>query len=325
MKKFDLISKNYIANNERFADLFNCYIFRGEPVLTAESLEERDAEEIVVPCYGKQYQAVQKFRDILKACVVKEAEGAVYALFGVENQTHIHYAMPLRNMLYDAMNFASQAEKLAGKNRKEGLLRGSAEYLSGMKKDDRLNPVVTLTLYWGTEKWDGPRSLHEMMAGGDPAVMRYVPDYRMNLISPAEMDVDSLKRLHTDLGQVFGGIRAAAKGAEFLRELEADPAFRSLNAESARVLSAAIGLEVDIPEEGVVDMCKALEDLTRESRDEGRAEGRLEGRAEGRLEAMAESVLALAETLKIGIDQAMDYLKVEPECREECRKYFKIE
>ena len=42
-------------------------------------------------------------------------------------------------------------------------------------------------------------------------------------------------------------------------------------------------------------MCKALEDLTRESRDEGRAEGRLEGRAE----AMAESVLALAETLKI--------------------------
>ena len=72
-------------------------------------------------------------------------------------------------------------------------------------------------------------------------------------------------------------------------------------------------------------MCKALEDLTRESRDEGRAEGRLAGRAEGRLEAMAESVLALAETLKIGIDQAMDYLKVEPECREECRKYFKIE
>ena len=68
-------------------------------------------------------------------------------------------------------------------------------------------------------------------------------------------------------------------------------------------------------------MCKALEDLTRDSRDEGRAEGRLEGRAE----AMAESVLALAETLKIGIDQAMDYLKVEPECREECRKYFKIE
>ncbi len=316
MKKFDSISKNYIANNERFADLFNCYIFRGEPVLTAEGLEERDAEEIVVPYYGKQYQAVQKFRDILKACVVKEAEGAVYVLFGVENQTHIHYAMPLRNMLYDAMNFASQAEKLAGKNRKEGLLRGSAEYLSGMKKDDRLNPVVTLTLYWGTEKWDGPRSLHEMMAGGDPAVMRYVPDYRMNLISPAEMDVDSLKRLHTDLGQVFGGIRAAAKGAEFLRELEADPAFRSLNAESARVLSAAIGLEVDIPEEGVVDMCKALEDLTRESRDEGRAEGR----AEGRLEAMSESVLALAETLKIGIDQAMDYLKVAPEYREECRR-----
>ena len=312
MKKFDLISKNYIANNERFADLFNCYIFRGEPVLTAESLEERDAEEIVVPCYGKQYQAVQKFRDILKACVVKEAEGAVYVLFGVENQTHIHYAMPLRNMLYDAMNFASQEEKLAGKNRREGLLRGSAEYLSGIKKYDRLLPVVTLTLYWGTEKWDGPRSLHEMLADGNPVVMRHVPDYRMNLISPAEMDAASLKLLHTDLSQVFGGIRAAAEGAESLRRLGMDPSYRSLSAESAMVLSAAIGLETDIPEEGVVDMCKALEELTRESRDKGRAEGRLE--------AISESVLALAETLKIGIDQAMDYLKVAPEYREECRR-----
>ena len=49
MKKFDLISKNYIANNERFADLFNCYIFRGEPVLTAEGLEERMRRKLSFP------------------------------------------------------------------------------------------------------------------------------------------------------------------------------------------------------------------------------------------------------------------------------------
>ena len=125
-------------------------------------------------------------------------------------------------------------------------------------------------------------------------------------------DAANLKRLHTDLSQVFGGIRAAAEGAESLRRLGTDPSYRSLSAESAMVLSAAIGLETDIPEEGVVDMCKALEELTRESRDKGRAEGRLE--------AISESVLALAETLKIGIDQAMDYLKVAPEYREECRR-----
>ena len=62
-------------------------------------------------------------------------------------------------------------------------------------------------------------------------------------------------------------------------------------------------------------MCKALEEYARENKNEGRAEGRAE--------AIAESISALAETLKIGVDQAMDYLKIAPEYREECKKLLK--
>ncbi len=35
------------------------------------------------------------------------------------------------------------------------------------------------------------------------------------------------------------------------------------------------------------------------------------------METIDESISALAETLKIGVDQAMDYLKAAPEYREE--------
>lgn len=327
MKNFDALTKQYISDNERFADLFNYFVFHGKQVLTPEGLEERGVTEVAIPYIGKEYKTVQKVRDILKACVAKEADDVVYVLFGLESQSSIHYAMPVRNMLYDAMNFSAQVETLTKKNRQDKALKGSAEYLSGLRKDDRLVPVVTLTLYWGTEKWDGPRSLREMLEDTEPEILKLVPDYRMHLVSPAEMDEASLNLLHTELNQVFGGIKAAADGVQALKKLEKEPAYRALSAESAKVLSAAIGLDIDIPEGGTVNMCKALEEYARENkkegREEGRAEGREEGRAEGHMEAIAESISALVETLKIGIDQAMDYLKVAPEYREEYKKLLK--
>ena len=38
------------------------------------------------------------------------------------------------------------------------------ETLSGILSSDRLHPVYTLCLYSGTEPWDGPRKLSDMMA-----------------------------------------------------------------------------------------------------------------------------------------------------------------
>ena len=38
-----------------------------------------------------------------------------------------------------------------------------AEYMSGILKTDRLHPVYTICLYSGTETWDGPRTLSDMM------------------------------------------------------------------------------------------------------------------------------------------------------------------
>lgn len=70
-----------------------------------------DTTEVAVP-YGKDKKKtipypVQKYRDELKLFHAMEDGKAVYVLLGVENQSEIHYAMPIKDMVYDALGYAS--------------------------------------------------------------------------------------------------------------------------------------------------------------------------------------------------------------------------
>ena len=63
---------------------------------------------------GKQpEEAVQKYRDVLKSAIIKQDDEAAYILLGIENQTDIHYAMPVRNMIYDALQYGKQVTDTA--------------------------------------------------------------------------------------------------------------------------------------------------------------------------------------------------------------------
>ena len=66
----------------------------------------------------------------------------------------------------------------------------SGKYLTGFYKDDRLIPVITVVVYFGSDTWNAPRSLHEMLSVQDPEILSLVPDYRINLFSPAEIKVN---------------------------------------------------------------------------------------------------------------------------------------
>ncbi len=90
---------------------------------------------------------IQKFRDILKRCCIKDGKDATYVLLGIENQSEIHYAMPVRNMLYDAINYANQVKALADIHKEKKDLK-NAEFLSGLTIDDKIKPVITIVLYW---------------------------------------------------------------------------------------------------------------------------------------------------------------------------------
>lgn len=56
------------------------------------------------------------------------------------------------------------------------------EFLSGFWKTDRLIPVVTLVIYFGSNNWDAPLSLKEMYSSTDSVILAHAPDYHVNLI-----------------------------------------------------------------------------------------------------------------------------------------------
>lgn len=161
----DTATIRYMRQNPVFADAFNYFLFGGAPVIDPGLLEEMDTRELAVPYGGEEGvgQPVQRTRDILKVLTAKTDQHMAYLLLGIENQSHIHYAMPVRSLFYDALQYTKQVEEAAASHRKSGDYKGAGEddFLSGFMKDDRLLPVVTLVIYFGKECWDGPLSLHE--------------------------------------------------------------------------------------------------------------------------------------------------------------------
>ena len=115
----DTVTKAYMRENTIFADAFNYLLYDGRRVIDPESLKELDTTEIALPFADDKTEAVQKYRDILKSAVIKQDGRVSYVLLGIENQTDIHYAMPVRNMIYDALQYGKQVSDTAAKHRKE--------------------------------------------------------------------------------------------------------------------------------------------------------------------------------------------------------------
>ena len=75
-------------------------------------------------------------------------------LVGIEAQADVHYAMPVKVMTYDALNYGAQVKNIAKTHRDTGEYGTGAEFLSGFHKDDKLTPVITITVYLGSKPWE---------------------------------------------------------------------------------------------------------------------------------------------------------------------------
>ena len=132
-------------------------------------------------------------------------------MLGIENQDKIHYAMAVKNMLYDALQYAKQVEEAKrsyrDKSKEKKVKLSSEEFLSGFKKDDRLMPVLTLVIYFGDKEWDGAKSIHDMLSVQNPEILSYVPDYRINLIEPAKISDEEYEKFKTNLGSIMQFIK----------------------------------------------------------------------------------------------------------------------
>ena len=119
MSNIDALSKKLMNDNEVFADAFNFLLYNGEPKIKPEDLKPLDTNSITVEINDtKVSSAVQKNRDVFKILSAKKTDKVGFLILGVENQAKTHYAMPVRAMLYDSMQYASQVDIKSKENRK---------------------------------------------------------------------------------------------------------------------------------------------------------------------------------------------------------------
>lgn len=175
LPKQDPSIKDVLERNEIFADLFNAFAFHGNPVLRAEELQPADTAYADVLETTKGFETIGKYRDKVR----KTARGTLFVILAVEAQDKVHYAEPVKVMLYDALSYTAECKTLANA---QGTGRLTAdEYLSRTRKGTKLTPVFTLVLYTGEKPWDGPRSLYDMLDIHE-RLKPFVPDYPINMI-----------------------------------------------------------------------------------------------------------------------------------------------
>ncbi len=279
-KKKDTWTKTYMENTKVFADVFNFLIYKGKQVICPEKLHSLNTTVIGAP-YGADGAGVpvQKFRDVLKYMVAMEDDTAAYLLFGVENQSEIHYAMPVRNMVYDALQYAAQVDLASKSHRKEknGKKPSTGEYLSGFYKEDRLLPVITVVIYFGASEWDGPMSIYDMLSISDEELLSFIPNYKINLIAPANLTEEIAEQFHTDIREVMLYIKYSKDKEKLTKLLASNDKFQKMDRITAETINAVTGSKLKFSEdEEVVNMCKAIDDIRKEERAEGKIQEKKE-------------------------------------------------
>lgn len=300
--KIDTVTKEYIENPIVFADAFNQFLYHGNQKIDPAQLTELDTTEIVIP-YGGDGAGVpeQKYRDVMKLLYAMTDGKTAYCVVGIENQAEIHYALPVKNGVYDFLQLSHQVSKAANAHRqtmKESKSKQpdnpqekeeptDGEFLSGFWKTDGLIPVITLVVYFGSDSWDAPLSLKEMYSITDNVILAHAPDYHVNLIAPKEMSDEEINEFHSNLREVMLYIKYSKDKQALDKIVKENIKFQNIERQAAEVINVVTGSKLKYPKgKGDVNMCLAIQQMREESE------------IKGAVEAYKDLELSLADTIK---------------------------
>ena len=305
MGKLDTVSKRYFGRHDTFADAFNYLLFDGKQVIKPNELSELDSNQVAVLFKDKDIQEIQKQRDLLKLWSAMTDGDTIFVLFGAEIQGSVHYAMPIKTGLYDFITYDDQLSYIAARNwqrhkAKEIELHGG-EYLYGFRKEDKVKLVITATIYIGSEPWDGPMRLSDIVSDKAKQLMTDLDDYRIRLISAMDLPEDDFSKFATELGDVMRFVKHQKEDVDKLIE---QTNHRIYSLEAAAFVKEAANMDLDFEvKNGGVDMCASLEKRYTKERNEGEQN------------AKVLDIKNVMEKLKYTVEQAMDLLDVPSDQR----------
>lgn len=288
--KQDVNEKYYLNDRYRIADLLNGYFFQGNQYISPKDVEEGNSQLIYVP--EEQALKVLKNRKLVFGehdLLHKIIRGANYFVFGVEEQNYLDPSMVLRSLDYTVGQYMKQRHEIQKMHDRKKNLKGD-EYVSKFSLEDLLKPVAIVVIYFGDDEWRGARTLHELLDWTDipNGWKNMFADYRMHLIEVQK--IGNLEWFHSDLRLLFGFLQCkndkqtlgifVEKNRQELSELSEDIFMVMASLSKSKQLKA-LEIEQENQGKGKINMCKAIDDMLEDSRNDGLRIGREEGREEG--------------------------------------------
>ena len=268
MGKKDEYQFDYLDDNRRFADQINGALFSGRQIVRPEELLPDESQ--AVSTGGDT--GTESMKTVVDK--VRIWKGKKLHILAVENQNYVDYQMVLRNMLSESIGYRKQWKRKRRSHEGKHDLKNRDEYLSGMKREEKFTPIITLVVYFGTGgSWDGARCLHDLLEIEDE-LKEYVTNYRLNLYDCHEHD--TFGEYRTGLRQVFETVRYAEDKKKLKEVMEENREIYSRIDSETRIMLEVVA-NIKIPEKCKVmeegkegyDMCKAFEDMRQEGYEEG--------------------------------------------------------
>lgn len=310
-KKNDTLC-SYLAIPEVFADCINGCCFGGKRTISAEQLSE--CSQII---YGGM--SGTRSRDVVKGV----CNGRQYAIIGIEGQDKVHQAMPLRCLEYDMKQYREQLRLLRQKNLAEDKTArwesqtdnsendrrklSDAEFLSGIRDGEKLNPVITIVLYHGNIPYNGCLGLRDMLdlEKENQIFEPFVADYKMNLVTFDKLDES---KFATGFRELAGFMKRIQNRDELMKYRDENKERISrLDEETYTAISVLTGHKKLLKnkekyrEDGGYNMCKGMKDWEEFAKEEGKKEGKKEGIEKGLKKGKAEGEFGmLYELVKDG-------------------------
>ena len=287
MGEHDKQLKVYLNDSRRYADMINAGIFGGrQMVLPEDLLPERTVNTKADTVISKERTSDLAMRQC--------KNGEKYAIWILENQSSIDYSMPIRVLLKEALEYDDQLRNIKKMNSKKGVIYANeGEFLSKVKRTDKLYPVHTLVLYWGKEPWDGPKSLHDILdfsCDNQEDLKRLkeiTPEYPLLLFDlSSKKDYSEFK---TELRTVFELYTLREQKEDFYRYLKTHEECKDMDEETYHLISTMTNEQrtfawlqkqnnqENLRPKGGINMCKAIDDLINDAFEKGRLTEREEG------------------------------------------------
>lgn len=174
------------------------------------------------------------------------------------------------------------------------LYQNDGEYLYDFRKEDKIYPVITLVLYWGTKEWDGPTTLHEMMdfgtedLGEDGEFTRelknLIPEMPLHFLDVSK--IENTEQFKTELRPFFELYKRRNDKEAFIQYLQAEDVIQRMDEKSWQTLvdlteSKRLKKLIDTKKEcekvgkkGENIVCRALEEFYNDGVNEGKTVGK---------------------------------------------------